>query len=260
MGARKASGNREKRRVDELLVERGLVESRQKARSIVLAGGVLVNGQPIDKPGSLVPLDCELSVPSPPKYVGRGGLKLEAALQAFKINPAGFRCLDVGASTGGFTDCLLQHGAASVVAVDVGHNQMHWKLRTDPRVELHEGVNARHLRPGDFGAPFRLAVVDVSFISLTLILPPVLALLEQGASMIALVKPQFELCRQDVGRGGVVRDTNLHVKAVEKIRAFVSKTGLARFAGVIDSPIEGAAGNREFLVHMLKPETSEGEQ
>jgi 23S rRNA (cytidine1920-2'-O)/16S rRNA (cytidine1409-2'-O)-methyltransferase len=137
---------------------------------------------------------------------------------------------------------------------------MHWKLRTDPRVEVHEGVNARHLRPGELGAPFPLAVADVSFISLTLILTPVLALLEPGATMIALVKPQFELSRQDVGRGGVVRDTALHAKAVEKIRAFVTETGLARFAGVIDSPIEGAAGNREFLVHLLKPETSGGAQ
>ena len=252
MGSGNASGNREKRRLDQLLVEKGLVESREKARRVLLAGGVRVDGQPAGKPGTMVPLDCTLTVPEPPRYVGRGGLKLEAALDAFGIQPAGLRCLDVGASTGGFTDCLLQRGAAEVVAVDVGHNQIHWKLRADPRVEVREGVNARLLQPGDLGPPFALSVADVSFISLTLILPAVFALLQPEAPMIALVKPQFELAREDVGRGGIVRSPELHARAVDKIRSFVESGDSARFEGVIDSPIEGAAGNREFLVHLVK--------
>lgn len=244
--------NIEKSRLDALLVARGLFESRERAQRALMAGLVRVNGQPAGKPGDRVHTDVEIEVEGGEKYVGRGGLKLEAALDAFGIDPAGRVCLDIGASTGGFTDCLLQRGAARVHALDVGTNQLHWRIRSDPRVIAKEGINCRHLRPEDVGEPVWLAVADVSFISLTLILPPAFELLENEGSMVVLIKPQFELAREAVGKGGVVSDPALHAAAVEKIRSFVLDTLGHQWGGVIDSPITGAAGNREFLA-WLKP-------
>jgi len=180
------------------------------------------------------------------RYVGRGGLKMEAALGAFSLDVRDTVCLDVGASTGGFTDCLLQHGARRVVAVDVGHNQIDWRLRTDTRVEVREGVNARHLKPEDFGETFDLVVMDVSFISATKVLPAVVGLLKPGARAVVLVKPQFEVGRGEVGKGGVVRDAAQHARVVAEVNGAARELGLA-LVGVIESPILGAEGNREFL-------------
>lgn len=244
--------NIERTRLDALLVARGLFESRERAQRALMAGLVRVNGQPAGKAGDRVPCDAELTVLGGEKYVGRGGLKLEAALDAFDIDPARRVCLDIGASTGGFTDCLLQRGAAKVHAFDVGTNQLHWKIRSDPRVSAREGVNCRYLAPEDVGEKVWLAVADVSFISLTLILPPAFELLEDEGSMVVLIKPQFELSREAVGKGGVVTDPGLRAAAVEKIRSFVTGRLGRRWCGAIDSPVSGAAGNREFLA-WLKP-------
>jgi 23S rRNA (cytidine1920-2'-O)/16S rRNA (cytidine1409-2'-O)-methyltransferase len=241
--------NPEKLRLDALLVSRGLFESREKAQRALMAGGVEVNGRRDAKPGDRVRLDADVSVLATEKYVSRGGLKLDGALDAFAIDPSGRVCLDIGASTGGFTDCLLQRGAAKVHAVDVGHSQMHWKIRSDPRVVAQEGINCRRLSFDDIGEFVWLAVADVSFISLTLILPPAFELLEPEGSMVVLIKPQFELSRAAVGRGGIVTDPDAHATAVEKIRSFVVGAGW-RFEGVMESPILGAAGNREFLAHL----------
>ena len=238
--------NPEKLRLDALLVARGLFESREKAQRALMAGGVEVNGRRDAKPGDRVKSDADVVVLAAEKYVSRGGLKLEAALDAFGIDPAGRVCLDIGASTGGFTDCLLQRGAAKVHALDVGHNQMHWKIRSHPLVAAREGINCRNLSFGDIGERVWLAVADVSFISLTLILPPAFELLEPEGRMVVLIKPQFELSRGAVGKGGIVTDPAAHAAAVEKIRAFVEQSG-RRWLGVIDSPILGATGNHEFL-------------
>jgi 23S rRNA (cytidine1920-2'-O)/16S rRNA (cytidine1409-2'-O)-methyltransferase len=238
-----------KERLDVLLVKRGLCPSREKAQRVIMAGGVFSGGTRLDKPSQTFSDDTPLEVRAADRYVGRGGHKLEAALQKFAIDPSGWMCLDVGASTGGFTDCLLQHGAAKVYALDVGHGQLDWKIRNDPRVVVMEHCNARHLQPGDLPEKVRLAVADVSFISLTLVLPPVADVLTDGGMMVALIKPQFELSRAEVGRGGVVRDDALRHKAVEKIRAFASGLGWT-WRGVTDSPIAGADGNREFLCLM----------
>jgi 23S rRNA (cytidine1920-2'-O)/16S rRNA (cytidine1409-2'-O)-methyltransferase len=242
-----------KERIDKLLVERGLAESREKARALVLAGQVLAGEQRVDKPGQAVDTAAEIRVKGArPKYVGRGGLKLEAALDAFGVDPAGGRWIDVGASTGGFTDCLLQRGASRVVAVDVGHNQLDYRVRTDPRVEVREGVNARYLAPGDFDAPFDGAVVDVSFISLRLILPAVAPLVAPGGLVVALVKPQFEVGKGEVGKGGVVRDDAKRHRVLDEISAFARALGLEE-VGAIESPVEGAEGNREFLLVVRCP-------
>jgi 23S rRNA (cytidine1920-2'-O)/16S rRNA (cytidine1409-2'-O)-methyltransferase len=238
-----------KERLDVLLVKRGLCPSREKAQRVIMAGGIFSGGTRLDKPSQTFSDDTPLEVRAADRYVGRGGHKLEAALQKFAIDPSGWMCLDVGASTGGFTDCLLQHGAAKVYALDVGHGQLDWKIRNDPRVVVMEHCNARHLQPGDLPEKVRLAVADVSFISLTLVLPPVADVLTDGGMMVALIKPQFELSRAEVGRGGVVRDDALRHKAVEKIRAFASGLGWT-WRGVTDSPIAGADGNREFLCLM----------
>ncbi len=246
------SGRVEKTRLDALLVSRGLFESREKAQRALMAGLVRVNGQPAGKPGDRVALDAAVEVEAAEKYVSRGGLKLEAALDAFAIDPAGRVCLDIGASTGGFTDCLLQRGAARVHALDVGHNQLHWRIRNDPRVVAREGINCRHLTPADVPEPVSLVVADVSFISLTLILPPAFELLAPEGVMVVLIKPQFELSRAEVGRGGIVSDPAAHAAAVEKIRAFVAESLGRRWEGVIDSPILGMTGNREFLA-CLRP-------
>ena len=248
----KREPRRAKIRLDILLVEKGLFESREKAQRAILAGSVHADGILIDKPGSKVLADSALQIREKDRYVSRGGLKLEAALVQFGLNPAGAICLDVGASTGGFTDCLLQHGASRVYAYDVGHGQLDWKIRSDPRVVVREKLNARYLQPDDVPEPVSFCVIDVSFISLTLILPPVAAVLGRtGASpstMIVLIKPQFELERSAVGRGGIVRDAEAHARAVEKVRRFVEQSLLGwRWTGVMDSPILGTEGNKEFL-------------
>ncbi len=216
-----------------------------------MAGQVLVGGQRMDKPGQQVAEDAAVDVLGGEKYVGRGGLKLEGALAHFAIPVEGRVGLDIGASTGGFTDCLLQHGAARVHAVDVGHGQLDWKLRNDPRVVVKEGVIARHLAFDAVGERIDLAVADVSFISLTLILPAAFALLAETADMIVLIKPQFELSPAQVGKGGVVREERFRAEAVEKIRQFVAEQGW-RWIGVTESPIKGREGNVEYLAH-LKP-------
>lgn len=235
-----------KERADKLLVDRGLAETRSKAQAMILAGEVSSGNQRIEKPGESILLDAPLSVKQPPPFVSRGGVKLAAALDHFGIVVTGCLCLDVGASTGGFTDCLLQRGASKVVAVDVGHGQLEWKLRNDPRVEVREKVNARYLDPSDFAQPFDIAVADVSFISLTLILPAVVPLTTAAASIVTLIKPQFEVGRYEVGKGGIVRDPVAQQRVVSEISMCAKSLGLET-AGVIESPILGADGNREFL-------------
>ena len=238
-----------KTRIDQLLVIKGFCESREQAQRAIMAGRVIVAGQKADKPSLLVSGDAAIEVRGSDKYVGRGGFKLEAALEQFKVPVKGKTCLDVGSSTGGFTDCLLQRGAAKVYAIDVGRGQIDWKLRNDPRVIVREGINARYLRAADIGEKVEIGVADVSFISLTLILPAVFALLPSAADMIILIKPQFELSPAKVGRGGVVRDSSLHAEAVEKIRRFVE--GQAKqWVGVMESPLRGREGNIEFLAHI----------
>jgi 23S rRNA (cytidine1920-2'-O)/16S rRNA (cytidine1409-2'-O)-methyltransferase len=217
-----------------------------------MAGEVMVAGQRVDKPGSTVPEEAQIEVKAGPRYVSRGGLKLEAALTAFAIDPMGAICLDIGASTGGFTDCLLQHGAAKVYAFDVGHGQLDWKIRADPRVVVREKLNARHLTRADIPEPPAICVIDVSFISLTLILPAAFEVLTPTGVILALIKPQFELGKNEVGKGGIVRDPAGHEAAVAKIRDFVAGTLGRRWEGVIDSPILGTEGNKEFLA-CLRP-------
>jgi 23S rRNA (cytidine1920-2'-O)/16S rRNA (cytidine1409-2'-O)-methyltransferase len=235
-----------KERLDKLLVERGLAETRAKAQALILAGQVFKEGQRLDKAGQLVALNAPLAIKETMPYASRGGLKLAAALDHFQIEAAGKLCLDIGASTGGFTDCLLQRGASHVVAVDVGHGQLDWKLRQDPRVEVRENVNARYLTPEDFGERFDLVVMDVSFISLTKILPVVPPLVQPSAVVVALIKPQFEVGRDEVGKGGIVRDAAAQQRVVEEVVRFAASISL-HARGVIDSPILGADGNREFL-------------
>jgi len=239
-------------RIDKLLVERGLAESRTKAQAMVMAGVVLVNEQRVEKPSEQFASDSQIRVKHADdptsRYVGRGGLKLEAALNAFQIDVRGAMCLDVGASTGGFTDCLLQNGAVKVFAIDVGHNQIDWRLRNDPRVEVREGVNARYLQPQDFPTTFDIAVIDVSFISVAKILPSVAPLLKPDASLVVLIKPQFEVGRADVGSGGIVRDEEKRLRAVENVNQFATELGLEP-RGIIESPITGAEGNVEYLAH-----------
>ena len=234
-------------RLDVMLAERGLAESREKAQALVLAGEVLVNGVKATKPGQSVPDGADLQVLQRPLYVGRGGLKLEAAIDRFHIQIADRVCLDVGCSTGGFTDCLLQRGAARVHGVDVGAGQLDWKLRTDSRVVLHERVNARYLRYEDIGEPIDLAVCDVSFISVTLILPALGPLLQPSSEMVILVKPQFEVGREQVGKGGIVRDPELHRSACERVGSAVRQMNYR--TDIVESPILGAEGNKEFLLY-----------
>ncbi len=237
----------EKRRIDQLLVERGLAESRQKAQALILAGQVLVDGQKAAKAGHAVAADSPIELTGQLPYVSRGGGKLAAALDAFGIDPAGRICLDIGASTGGFTDCLLQRGAARVHAVDTGAGQIAWKLRTDARVVLHENTNARYLEFSEIGERANLVVCDVSFISVTLIVPVLPPLLADGAEMVILVKPQFEVGRGQVGKGGIVRDPALHRAACERVEKAVAEIGYR--SSIMDSPILGAEGNREFLLY-----------
>jgi 23S rRNA (cytidine1920-2'-O)/16S rRNA (cytidine1409-2'-O)-methyltransferase len=240
----KAKANKE--RLDKLLVTRGLAETRAKAQALILAGQVFSGEQRLEKAGQLVAHDLPLTLKTPLPYVSRGGLKLAAALDHFKLEVAGRVCLDIGASTGGFTDCLLQRGAARVVAVDVGHGQLDWRLRNDARVEVREHVNARYLQAADFNERFDLIVADVSFISLTKILPALPPLLQPAASLITLIKPQFEVGKNEVGKGGVVRDEAAQQRVVAEICACAESLGLLT-RGVLDSPLLGADGNREFL-------------
>jgi 23S rRNA (cytidine1920-2'-O)/16S rRNA (cytidine1409-2'-O)-methyltransferase len=240
-----------KRRIDQLLVERGLASSREKAQALILAGQVLVNHQKAEKPGQSVAEDALIDVKERMPYVSRGGYKLAGALDHWKIDVAGQVCLDVGASTGGFTDCLLQRGAARVWAIDVGHSQLDWKIRNDPRVVVREGLNARQLAPADFPEPFELAVCDASFISTTMLIPAIVALLTAQGKMVILVKPQFEVDRGQVGKGGIVRDPELHQRACARVRAAVEAHGFE--ADIIESPLLGAEGNREFLLYASRP-------
>lgn len=237
-------------RIDKLLVEQGLVDSRTKAQALIMAGAVLVNEQRVDKASDQFDPNAKIRIKGAEdpaqRYVGRGGVKLEAALQQFELDVEGLLCLDVGASTGGFTDCLLQHGARRVVAIDVGHNQIDWRLRTDDRVEVREGVNARYLSPGDFTELFDLAVMDVSFISVTIVLPAVVPLIKSGGFFVVLIKPQFEVGRGEVGKGGIVREPEKHQQVIAKVNSTAAQLGL-RSEGLIESPITGADGNVEFL-------------
>jgi len=236
-----------KSRLDQLLVDRGLADSREKARALILAGEVRVDGQASPKPGHSVARECLVEVAQRMPYVSRGGFKLASALDRFAIDVNGWVCVDAGASTGGFTDCLLQRGAAQVWALDVGHGQLAWKLRNDARVVVREGVNARYLQPSEFPRPFDFAVCDLSFISVTLVLPALASVLAKRAEMVILVKPQFEAAKGEVGKGGIVRDPALHRAACDRVRGAVEALGYT--AGIIDSPILGAEGNREFLLH-----------
>ncbi len=236
-----------KTRLDRLLVERGLVESREKAQALIMAGEVFIGSQKASKPGQLVATDAGVEVRAGLPFVSRGGFKLAGALRAFAIDAAGKVCLDIGSSTGGFTDALLQAGAARVHAVDVGAGQLAWKLRTDPRVTVHEGINARALKPEDIGEPADLITCDVSFISVTLILPAAIPLLRPSGQMVILVKPQFEVGRGQVGKGGVVRDPELHRAACERVVRAVRESGFE--TDVMESPILGAEGNKEFLLY-----------
>ncbi|MFV1994644.1 MAG: TlyA family RNA methyltransferase [Verrucomicrobiales bacterium] len=234
-------------RLDEYLVKSGLADSREQAKRLILAGEVTVGGEPGGKPGSRVTGNEEVALKQRPRFVGRGGLKLDGALEAFGLKVAGAVGLDIGASTGGFTDCLLQRGAAKVYTLDVGTNQLVWKLRSDPRVIAREKFNARYLVPGDLPERVDVVVIDVSFISLSLILGPALAVLKQSGDLVCLIKPQFELRREDVGKGGIVRDEKLHDQAVDKIRKHAVDVLGAQWTGVVDSPITGTDGNREFF-------------
>jgi len=234
-------------RLDILLVERKLAESREQAQRLIQAGQVRVNGRVAPKPGHRFARDSAVEVEIGPRFVSRGGEKLAAALDAFALDVAGCICLDVGSSTGGFTDCLLQRGAARVYAVDVGRGLLHWKLRNDPRVVLLEGVNARHLTEGDLPEPAGFAAVDVAFISLTKILPAVIRLLQPSAGVVTLIKPQFEAGREHVRRGGVVTDPAVRAAVLERIRGFGTRELGLEWQGACASPLKGPAGNVEYL-------------
>ena len=236
-----------KARIDQLVVDRGLAESRTKAQALILAGQVLINGQKASKAGQAVDMDSRVEVLAAPRFVSRGGVKLEAALEHFAIAAQDKTCLDIGSSTGGFTDCLLQRGAKRVYAFDAGTNQLDWKLRNDPRVVSREQVNARYLTPADVPEPIDLAVCDVSFISITMILPVLPSLLTPVGEIVILVKPQFEVERSQVGKGGIVRDPLLHQAACLRVEQAVAALGYR--SSVIPSPLPGAEGNQEFLLH-----------
>jgi 23S rRNA (cytidine1920-2'-O)/16S rRNA (cytidine1409-2'-O)-methyltransferase len=235
----------EKQRLDLLMVEKGIIESREKARAMIMAGEVLVDGKPIDKPGTKVDAQAEIMIKSKPRFVSRGGDKLAAALDTFPIDASGCICADVGASTGGFTDCLLQYGAARVYAIDVGYGQIAYTLRQDARVIIMERTNARYIEA--LPEPVDLVVVDASFISLKLLLPAIRRWLTSNAEVIALIKPQFEAGQQDVGKGGVVKDARVHERVLREVLTFAQSDGFV-VCGLIRSPLKGPAGNVEFLV------------
>ena len=242
-----------RQRLDTLLVEKGLVESREKARALILAGQVNVDGHGAAKAGTMVPIDADIRVTGPDHpWVSRGGIKLAHALDEFHIDATDAIAFDVGASTGGFTDVWLQRGARHVIALDVGHSQLHWKVRSDPRVTVIENTNARYLKPGDLpdpGASISRVSIDVSFISLGHIFPVLPALIASGSDIVALVKPQFEAGRKDVGKGGLVSDPAIHARVIADVTMAAAEVGLKRL-GLIDSPITGAEGNKEFLLHL----------
>jgi 23S rRNA (cytidine1920-2'-O)/16S rRNA (cytidine1409-2'-O)-methyltransferase len=237
-------------RLDAALVERGLAASRERARALIMAGHVSVNDQPVSKAGTAVAEDARIEVAEPDHpYVSRGGVKLAHALDAFGVDPAGRHALDVGASTGGFTDVLLRRGAASVIALDVGRAQLDWRLRSDPRVTVVEGVNARSLTRTDVPHPVDLVTIDVSFISLGHILPGLPPLLAAGADIVALVKPQFEAGREQVGKHGLVNDPAVHAEVIDRVTAHAAAAGLQRVA-MAPSALKGATGNQEFFLHL----------
>ena len=248
MNDKKTSPNKE--RLDVLMVSQGLAESREQAKRYVMAGQVIVDGHASPKAGHRIRGDAEIKVKVSSRFVSRGGDKLEGAFKEFGFSVEGLTCLDVGASTGGFTDCLLQKGATRVYSVDVGYGVLDWKLRQDDRVVVLERKNARYLTSEDIPEPVNLAVVDASFISLELLLEPMSRLFEGGISILALVKPQFELPREKVTAGGVIKESALHDEALEKVSFFVSSLGLTS-RGVVASPIKGAKGNREFLMYIV---------
>ena len=241
----------QKKRLDVLVVERGLAESRQKAQAMILAGEVSVDGAKVEKAGAQVAESVRVDVASRlQKYASRGGLKLEGALADFAVNPTGAVCLDLGSSTGGFSDCLLQHGAARIYAVDVNTDQLAWKLQQDPRI-IQIKRNARELQPNDIPEPVSLVVADVSFISVTKILPPAVRAARSGATFLILIKPQFELRRQDIGEGGIVKHPLLHQRAVASVESAAKSSGL-ECLGVLPSRLAGAEGNQEFFLHARK--------
>ena len=239
-------------RLDQELVTRKLVESRELGKRLILAGKVTVNGHVIDKASDKVRVDDEIMIKEAPKYVSRGGFKLEEALKIFSVNPSDLICLDIGSSTGGFTDCLLQHGAKKVHAYDAGTNQLSWKIRSDPRVLSREKLNCRYLTKNDIDDQIDLIVIDVSFISLTKILPAAYDVGSSNCSIITLIKPQFELSRDEVSKGGIVKDPELHQKSVNKIVNYATKELQLNHAGTTSSPITGSGGNVEFLAHFIK--------
>ena len=243
-------------RLDQALVDRGLCESREKAKRAILAGTVNINGQRAHKASDTVREGDQLSLDTPDKFVSRGGHKLEHALNHFQLSVSDLTAIDLGASTGGFTDCLLQHGAAKVYAVDVGYGQLAWKLRQDPRVVVMEKTNARELTPASFPQPFRhvdLIVIDCSFISLQKLLSAAVALLRPSAKLVALVKPQFEAGKAEVDKGeGVITDPAIHQRVLEELRAFIDTVPNLRWVAVTDSPLLGPAGNKEFLLLLEK--------
>jgi len=233
-------------------VERGIIQSRERAKGLILSGDVSVNGNPVNKAGILVDEDAEIKLTGKDiPYVSRGGLKLEKAIKEFNINVKDKVAIDVGASTGGFTDCLLQYGVKKVYAVDVGYGQLAWKLRKDPRVVVIERKNIRYIKPSDIGEQVDIATIDVSFISLKLVLPAVKNLLKDNGEIIALIKPQFEIGKGEVGRGGVVREKEKHEKVISEIKSFAIDLGL-KVLNVTESPIAGQKGNVEFLIYLQK--------
>jgi 23S rRNA (cytidine1920-2'-O)/16S rRNA (cytidine1409-2'-O)-methyltransferase len=243
-------------RLDKLLVDRGLVASRERARALILAGAVLVNEETVDKAGALIAEGAAIRIRGEDHpYVSRGGVKLKGALDTFGIQVVGLSALDVGASTGGFTDCLLQEGARKVYAVDVGYGQIAWKLRNDPRVVLFERTNIRHFSGIGVEEPVDIAVIDTSFISLTLVIPSVLQFVREGGTILALVKPQFEVGKGEVGKKGVVRDPAVHLRVVGELAAFFAEQGLS-VRGTCESPLTGPEGNKEFFIWAIKKEGS----
>lgn len=243
---------KEKERLDVLLVNRGLAPSREKAKTMIMAGDVFVENQREDKAGSTFPINANIEVHGEQlKYVSRGGLKLEKAMQEFPITLEGTVCMDIGASTGGFTDCMLQNGAAKVFAVDVGYGQFAWKLRQDPRVVCMEKTNIRYVTPEDIGEQLDFASVDVSFISLSKVLPAAKELLKEGGEMVCLIKPQFEAGKEKVGKKGVVRDKNVHIEVIQNVIAYASENGF-HVLGLSFSPVKGPEGNIEYLIHLKK--------
>jgi len=245
-----------RQRLDVRLTHDGLAPSRERARALILAGRVSVNGEVVSKAGAPVPDEARVEVREPDHpWVGRGGIKLAHALDTFGIDVTGREALDIGASTGGFTDVLLQRGARRVVALDVGHGQLDWRIREDPRVVVQERRNARDLEPSWLPAPVGIVTIDVSFISLRLILPPLPAVLAPGADIVALVKPQFEAGRDEVGKGGLVKDAAVHEAVIAQVTDAAGALGLHRL-GLTPSPITGATGNQEFLIHLRRTDAS----